>query len=177
MEQRKPEEIALLIGTLLLGSGYEKILLELAAIKEKDFSDVGIDVKKDETVLGPLSRFEKAAWALALRIEEDFEAKFKELKQHVCPSCSTCDDPSMDNDPCRDLIARMALVEPLREAMWNSIRKRFGGSLPSIALRAGFVAAKCPCSIGIEIIKVHGGCSELGDMPGSIFTRVRPGHG
>lgn len=172
MEQRTSEETALLIGTLLLGSGYEKLLLELAAIEEKDFIDAEIAVKENETVLGPLSRFEKAAWALSNRIEEDFQLKLKELKQHVCPSCVACGDTNKDNAPCRDLKARLELVEPLRTAMWDSIRKRFDGDLSSIAIRNGFVAVKCPpkeCKIGIEVIEVHSGKGGLSGLAAAVL--------
>lgn len=180
MEQKKLEETAAVsVGMLLLGSGYEKILLELVTIEERDFIDTNTAVRKNETVLGPLCRFEKAAWTLASRIEEDLVSKFRELKRHVCPTCLTCNASNMENAPCRDLIARMELIEQLRDAMWDSIRKRFGGSLPSIGIRSGFVAVKCPSKspgIDIEIIKVHHGSRELGDILGSILSRVRSGH-
>lgn len=159
MEQ-KQELAAMAIGELLLDSGYGKILAELAAIKECDFSEPGSAIKEVDTVLGPMSRFEKAAWTRAEQLDEQVLAKTKEMREFVCPSCPACGDAQKDNAPCKDLFALSHLANQLREAMWDSIRRRTGCD-SSVGVRNGFVAVKTPPgqhgAVSIEIVSGGGG--------------------
>ena len=167
MEQ-KQELAAMAIGAMLIDSGYGKILAELAAIKETDFIEPTSALKETDTVLGPMSHFEKAAWTRAEQIKEQLPVKLKELREFVCPSCPACNDPDKkDNAPCKDLHALSSLAVQLCEVMWGSIRRRMGDH-PSVGVRNGFVAVKTPSgrqgTISIEVVSGNGGIESLASM-------------
>lgn len=153
-------------------SGYEKIFADLAVLAEKDFVDPGGAVKATDTVLGPMSRFERAAYTLAEQLKESYNRGVEELKATVCPSCPACGDAA--SAPCRDLRARGELVEELKEMMWVSIRKRFPAAPGTVGVREGFVVVGCKpeesraSAIGIEIISV-GGPGGLGSLMGAFL--------
>lgn len=175
MESNTQEKQALLIGMLLVGSGYEKIFADLAALTEKDFVDPGGVIKATDTVLGPMARFEQATFTLSEQLKESYNRGVEELQATVCPSCPACGDAA--SAPCRDLHARGELVEELKEMMWKSIRKRFPAAPSTIGVREGFVAVGCKSeersssSIGIEVIAVGGpgGFSSLMETLGKRF--------
>lgn len=176
MESNTKEKQALLIGMLLMGSGYEKIFADLAALAEKDFVEPTGAIKATDTVLGPMTRFEQAAWTLAAQLKESYNRGVEELKATVCPTCSACSDKA--SAPCRDLHTRNEFIEELRNMMWTSIRNRFPAATDTLGVREGFVAVQAKSeerrssTIGIEIIPV-GGPAGFSSLMGALSRGFR----
>lgn len=174
MEQNNQKDVALAIGTLLMGSGYEKLFTALAAIKEENFIGTDTAVKDSDTVLGPMSRLEKAAHTFSSNIQEMLEEKGVELGKYVCPTCPVDKDCGSPNAPCRDLNAQRDLAVKAQEILWDSIRLRFD-NIPSVGIRSGFIAVKCPSKaprISVEIISVDTSSSPLGGLASKLFGKM-----
>lgn len=176
MKGKTQEEIALAIGTLLIGSGFENLLVALTAVKECDFVDTDTNVKKEDVVLGTMSLLEKAAYTYCEKNGEEMLRKVSELKERVCPSCPVDHDCENLNAPCKDLQGQMDLIDQAKALLWDSIRKRFG-DLPSVGVRSGFTVVKLPVKereIGIEVIEVHG-MSGLPSFLGPLLAGLHGG--